>query len=1115
MIAICAVTVIFLVEATISGDKSTLPNGKQVIAVAGPMSGEAKRIGEEMQTAVRVLVETINQNGGVNGTALGVKVFDDQNNPVQARSVAQEIVKNPNVIGVIGHALSSTSLAAAPIYQEAGIAAISPSATATSLTDDHDVYFSSIYSDVTQGRFLAEYASLALKVKNAVLLVGEGAYPDGLASAFINRATALGINVDSALLVPERVTKDDAIAQNLITRIRETVEEDTLIGLFFQRSQAFAMIQILRDAGIRNQFIGPDSIGSSGFAKNIFSLQKEIDRPGHYSANLFVSVPFMAESASRSGHQLISKLEKRIGKTQSWIAPYAYDAALILSKAATRLSSVMGVEELSRQDVLAGLSDLIKSGVSIEGAMEKFRLGKRGAAVKPTVVGQFQGGLVSSLLQLRLDPNEPDKPAQVKKVIYTAIQPVKLLDVNTFDNEAEVEFDIWFRFQGDFDFSSLIFDHAIEPIVLRNPETDVEIDGIRYRQFTTTGRFRLNVNEVSSSYERQILEIGFHDTSSSDRVVFVPDMLGLPATSGEVFKTFITRNLKEDHGWHLVFAALRGDIGARPTKGNPQLIVDSTGVHQQAGFLFSAEITPKSFALRQLLDFDYVGIIAAVLLIATVIVRIFDKKGRFPEFPRAIFVVFSLLSLISLTAIESTVLREISASGARDMVGPALVLFECLWWLWPTVLVLMSVERFIWTPLETAADHAIPKIVKNFTAFLLMALAVFGIIAFVFDRQLTSLLATSGVIAMIIGLAIQMNISNIFSGIAINIERPFRPGDWVQIGDNTLGKVVDISWRSTKLETFANTLISIPNASVAESAIENFSYPYDHFRIFQVLHFGLEHDPERVTSLLYDALKTVKCVDGRDHLDMMWVKYNGVDEHGQKFLVAFDCTNRMLKNSQEHVVLVSIYKLLARYGIHPTTTHVNMHLGRSSPTFQDQTESPAELFDNVEIFSPLDNDEKTSLAKCVIQHTFRDGEVVVQQDAEGDSLFVIGNGVVSVQLEVEGKDEPLEINRLGVGEAFGEMALLTGDPRTATIRTMGDAVLYEIPKSAIQPILEDSEGLETRLSDILAERILERDESLKNSMDYKEKHEEVSRSLYAKIKGFFSIGRHQEESEAA
>jgi len=485
--------------------------------------------------------------------------------------------------------------------------------------------------------------------------------------------------------------------------------------------------------------------------------------------------------------------------------------------------------------------------------------------------------------------------------------------------------------------------------------------------------------------------------------------------------------------------------------------------------------------------------------------RSFEKKPPFDDSPRAAFFGFLVLALITLALVEVSVLRVAGAMEGRPMIGALLVLFDIVWWMVPAYLICMAVERFLWVPLETKTGQKVPKVIKGFLIFLIFIFASFGVKAFVFNQQITSLLATSGVLAMIIGLAIQMNISNIFSGIALNVERPFRPGDWVRIGDAPVAKVLDVSWRSIKLETFQNTVISIPNAAASEQHIENYSYPNDNYRIFQILHFGLEHSPERITRLLYDALHLVVPVDGRKRLGLTWVKYNGVDEHGQKFLVAFDCTDRMLKNSQEHVALICIYRVLAQSGIHPSTSHLDLHVRRATADLGEAALTADRLIEHVPIFAPLGKGEKQALAEAVETREFAAGEVVVSEGEAGDSMFLIAEGVVAIEVSIEGQEERLEVARLGSGDFFGEMALLTGDPRTATVVARDKTLVYEVTKSGLAPLMESTESLGQDLSEVLAERQMRTSNAVDDSRAYEDVKEEISRGLLSRIQNFFRL----------
>ena len=136
--------------------------------------------------------------------------------------------------------------------------------------------------------------------------------------------------------------------------------------------------------------------------------------------------------------------------------------------------------------------------------------------------------------------------------------------------------------------------------------------------------------------------------------------------------------------------------------------------------------------------------------------------------------------------------------------------------------------------------------------------AVFGAIAFVYDYRLTGLLATSGVVAMIIGLAVQLNITNIFAGVALNLERPFLIGDWVMIHGRTpdpdngvIGQVIDINWRTTRLRTADDTEIVIPNGIISEKTITNFMHPNELSRFELDFTVDQAAKPERVIGLIH------------------------------------------------------------------------------------------------------------------------------------------------------------------------------------------------------------------------------------------------------------------------
>jgi small-conductance mechanosensitive channel len=196
------------------------------------------------------------------------------------------------------------------------------------------------------------------------------------------------------------------------------------------------------------------------------------------------------------------------------------------------------------------------------------------------------------------------------------------------------------------------------------------------------------------------------------------------------------------------------------------------------------------------------------------------KMGRYWSLQswllRLIFLPLLLLAIGNLL-IDWAFMHWVSAT-TRTIV----IVYEGLWWILGAHLFDMAIRRFVWIPLEENAGRKVPNVMKVIVTILIFALAFAGIIAVVLNQTLTSLLATSGVLAMVVGFAVQSNIANVFSGIILNIERPFKVGDTIKI-NNVIGEVTDITWRTIRLESFDGPMVILANSKVSEAFIENLS----------------------------------------------------------------------------------------------------------------------------------------------------------------------------------------------------------------------------------------------------------------------------------------------------
>ena len=143
------------------------------------------------------------------------------------------------------------------------------------------------------------------------------------------------------------------------------------------------------------------------------------------------------------------------------------------------------------------------------------------------------------------------------------------------------------------------------------------------------------------------------------------------------------------------------------------------------------------------------------------------------------------------------------------------------WWLWAAWFLVGILRVFVVTEHRPREG----KLIQDLLAGAIYLAAVFAIIAYVFDLPIKGLLATSGAIAIILGLALQSTLSDVFSGIVLNFSRPYRPGDWISIDGGTDGRVIEMNWRATHVLTAKRDLAIVPNSTIAKAKIVNASSP--------------------------------------------------------------------------------------------------------------------------------------------------------------------------------------------------------------------------------------------------------------------------------------------------
>lgn len=1035
--------------------------GSVNIAFVTRTTGQNPRAAAEMRAAARDLVDRVNVDGGLNGLKVDLQVFEDGKDAEEARALARRIAADPAILAVIGHATTSTAVAAGEVYAQSGVPVIAPRATAPEVTENNPWYFRTIFSDDREGEFLASYTRDVLNAPGIAVVRAPGRYAERMNGVIQREWKELGLPVLADALVDPN-GKDAAEKLKEMTDKLAALPPDAVVLLLSGQRNAAPLIRAIRDAGVKLRILGPDPLGTIELANNFAKLPREQTSPGFYTEGLFVSAPFLSDTANVEARQLLQRMTAKIGGMDYWGAPYAYDAAKVLVEAMRRANIGPEIPLDARRQIRDQLAAMRSPGLGVPGATGVTWFDDNGNAMKPVTIGQFSNLLMSSLMQLHHNVQN-DRLTRIP-VVYAGLSPRRVERVPDHPDQADVEFVLWFRYQGDVRVEDVGFLGAVRPVALGEPVKSSSTGGIEYRLYRVGGRFQIAADGLREAQGRLRIQIAFyHRSLSQEQVIFVPDSTAFPALTGTGLARLLSRTAVLPADFVLADAALFADTLERSTLGDPALTRGAAALVNAPGVALSLDLARTDPGLRR--QWLTAETEAAALALATLFALILwlGDSPRLAKWPRAALAALTVVVFGLLLTMEGAALRLLIDLEQERFIGGAVRAFDFLWWTAGGSLLLAALEKLLWTPLEIATGRPAPRVIRTFTAGVVVLLTAFGIVSNVFERDVTGLMATSGVVAMIVGLAVQNNLANFFAGIALNIERPMRPGDWIKIGDAPVAQVVDVSWRTTKVRTFANTMLNIPNSVVTGARLENFSYPEKHFFIESELHVAPERDPAQICELLLDGMRMTVPADGRPSLGEMKASYRGVDGLGGRYVVKFDCIDRKSAGTQEHRVLVSVYETLRRAGV--TLTGDIDEDGPPDPSSVREP-SAAALLAECEPLAALPEAARARLAAAAQRRALVPGQPLCVEGEPAAALFLTALGVVAARRRIG--ESTQEIRRYGPGALTGLESLLDGEACGATLTAVGRAVVYVLPRDEAAAALRDCPELADRLADMLA-----------------------------------------------
>ena len=509
-------------------------------------------------------------------------------------------------------------------------------------------------------------------------------------------------------------------------------------------------------------------------------------------------------------------------------------------------------------------------------------------------------------------------------------------------------------------------------------------------------------------------------------------------------------------------------------------------------FIESSQFTIRRNVEKKVARYGF--IISFAILIFLLILDRYQKRF-------ILFILQIIFVSIVLYSSEIVILNALLKYFDKNLFGHVFLIFDILWWVFPAIYLCKGIDQFIWTPLENKTNQEIPQLVRHCISIIVYLIFFFCIIAFVFDKKVTSLLASTGVIAMIIGLAVQINISNIFSGIALAMEKSFSLDDWVKVGNYDEAKVIGMNWRTTQFRKRDNTTMLIPNSEVGNASIINYQQDGNRYELLIRIHVDPVHEPERVIKIVLDALNTSPYVLKENK---PLCRFTGYTEWSGEYVAIAILKDYAMKKIQKGEIVKHIWKELHRTGIKQAINIREIHVIRGEKKRGAKRTDILSFIKGVDIFRDLPKEAKLYLSQCLSYRHYKPGETIVKDGDVGNSLFIIVEGFVSVMVKAGG-GEYIETNRIGAGNYFGEMALLRGSPRTANIIAISSTVVCEITQEDIAKFVEKRPEIKTAFNKNLTQRIKENKTKIKEHRVVKQKQKKSNQEFHKKIMKFFGI----------
>jgi len=922
-----------------------------VIAVAGPLKTEK---GQEMLRGSGLRMEEFNDAEEMPGKRIVLLQCDDggdsegvesgkENKEKRWQKVANSIAGSEALV-VIGHRTSNASIVAGNIYKAGKIPAITGTALADEVTEGNEWYFRMVPQTSQYMESIVHYANKVLNYKRFAIIYANSLFEHRLKISFDDSLQNDGIEKVGEWGLPVEKTAWEKRIPRILQELKNSNPDAVFLAISDENISP--VLEAMKETGIDIPILGGAVLSKTSFPLLFRNLPKEKEKPGYYTDGILAPAYFMFDIAGRSAEGFVNRYEKRFpAYTPDAGAISTYDATGLAILAIKNTYAQGKNKEERRANIRDYISGLNKNtGNFYEGAMGNAFFDGEGNAIRDIPIAfLLNRHIISAPIQIARisDPKELDRLKRKAaageldettgnifritlrnkedeneffnrvNAVYSGVTINEISNIDAEELTYDLDAHLWFRFGEDPQLDStnsrnqegkpemeylgnVQFLNAIGEVAVvkeKGVAHGRRMGELGYSLYRVKGRFRARFDPEAYARGEWTLALNFrHKTLPRERLIFVQDILGIyePQKDSPDAEKIKQRILNPATGWEIRKITHHLDTMDAPTLGDPELFGKRSDEVEFSRYNSNIILGEIGISIMGIFFSHFLLHLMALVFVTIILLILYIKNRKHATRPwfsnpvlHLVFFIYSGLTILNWNAESMTL----------SFLNVVIKTMDLLWWIVLGMILSFSTRIFIFVPLERNTGRKIPTIIPRITTFSIYILMIFGITAFVFDYKITSLLATSGLLAMIIGLAIQTNLSNIFSGIAINLERPFRVGDWVRIGDFEEGKVVNVTWRSVRIRTSNDDIISIPNSAAAEEISHNFTPPLeakgdsitreDKKSILDLtVHARPEEDPVKIKEILKEAVEKV----ARDNEGVLLepepvIRFLGIDEH--------------------------------------------------------------------------------------------------------------------------------------------------------------------------------------------------------------------------------------------